>query len=125
MSFSYDIGNPVGQVRFLLGDTNGAAPLFSDEEITGMLTLLQGSIYQVAAACCERLARGFASANNQVKIGDFGYQSESSAQHYLDLAERFREVEENIPAFAVAEENLSGFNELAIIRNWVLRTEGF
>jgi hypothetical protein len=34
-------------------------------------------------------------------------------------------MEDEYPAFAVAEENLSSFNELTIIRNFVLRNEGF
>lgn len=128
MSFSYDVTQPIGQVRFLIGDTDTAIvanQLFTDEELTAILNLLNGSLYQTAAACCENLARKYAAANNQVKIGDFQYSSESAASHYLDLATRFREVEENLPAFAVAEENLSGFNELAIIRNYVLRTDGY
>jgi hypothetical protein len=28
-----------------------------------------------------------------------------------------------LPAWGIIEENLCGFNEMVIIRNWVLRTE--
>jgi hypothetical protein len=126
MAFTYDIATPVGQVRFLIGDTDTTTPanqLFTDEEITAMLGLLGGSIYQVAAACCEQLARRYASLSSSVKIGDYQFSGESAAKNYLDMAARFRDVEDNMPAFAIAEENLSGFNELILIRNYVLRTE--
>jgi hypothetical protein len=40
------------------------------------------------------------------------------------MAARFRELDENTPAFGVAEENVSQFNELDIIKNYIQRTEG-
>lgn len=125
MSFTYDSATQVGQVRFLIGDTNEAAPLFTDEEINALLGRFSGSLYQTAAACCENLARRYTITSSMVKMGDYQYSSGDLSKTYLDMAARFREVEDNIPVFDVAEENLSGFSELAIIRNYVLRTEGF
>lgn len=124
MAFTYDLATDTGKLRFLLGDTVQATALFQDEELAMLLALYSNSLYLSAAACCESLARRAATNANAVKIGDYQYSSESAAKHYLELAQRFRDAENDIPVFDVAEENLSGFNELAIIRNWVLRTDG-
>ena len=39
------------------------------------------------------------------------------------MAQRCRDAGNNLPAWGIIEENLCGFNEMVIIRNWVLRTE--
>lgn len=126
MSFSYDITRmgAIDQVRFLIDDTQSSGHKFEDEEIQFFLNLYNGSIFYAGAACLEKLATKFASQSQAVKIGDYQYSASTGAQQYRDMAQRLRDMEDNYPAFGIAEEDLSGFNELTIIRNYVLRTEG-
>jgi hypothetical protein len=125
MAFTYVISTLIGQVRFLIDDTVDSGHKFEDEEIQVFLDLYSNSIFYAGAACLERLATRFATTSQTVKIGDYQYGSSTAAQQYREMAERLRAMEDEYPAFAVAEENLSSFNELTIIRNFVLRNEGF
>jgi hypothetical protein len=124
MSFTYDLTTDVGKVRFFINDQNEPAQ-FTDEEIQAMLDLNGGSLYLAAAMCLESLASKYAGSSTLVQIGDFETRKGDKSKQYLDAAQRMREVEDNIPSFAIAEQNLSSFNEIEIIRNWVFRTEGF
>lgn len=56
MAFTYNpaLASEADQVRLLLGDTNAADPLLSDEEIAAML-LLEGGITEAAARAAETL----------------------------------------------------------------------
>lgn len=66
----------------------------------------------------------FRSGGTSVKIGDYETAVDvgALAKSLLDQAEGYRTLVEETPAFAIAEENLSAFNELIIISNWIYRT---
>lgn len=53
MTFTFDLGNDIGKVRFEVGDTVGSNPLFTDEEITYKLTEHGGQVLPAAAALCD------------------------------------------------------------------------
>lgn len=125
MTFTYDLATDVGKVRFLLSDSNGVTPKFTDEEIGAALELYSGSLNLAAAACCDSLAvRLTMDPDNGRQIGDTKTDLTAATDALREMAARFRTVEEELPAFAIAEENLSTFNELEIIRNYIMRTEG-
>ena len=132
----------VGQMRLMIGDTNSSSPNFQDEELqsianvvsgmeSGWQTVAWGAIPQtelLLLACAQAMdclaARLAASASGQtVKIGDYQYSGKDQIKAVQDMGQRFRDAVNNLPAWGIIEENTCGFNEMVIIRNWVLRTE--
>lgn len=129
MSFSLDITTDVGKVRYLIGDVVAASATFTNEEITGFLAFVADqnfgvqSILLACAFACDAMASLLTRTMQAIKLGDYQNDDSSKVKAFKDQATRFRDLEYNTPAFAVVEENLSGFNELEIIRNYILRTE--
>lgn len=145
MPFTYDLTTTIGKMRLLLGDTVQASANFQDEELQAILDITdftlagpRGSVsfggqtipeneilFMACANAMDALAsRVAATPNGQtVKIGDYSITGKDQVQKLQDIAQRFRDAIENMPAYGIVEENLSAFNELLIIRNWVLRTE--
>jgi hypothetical protein len=133
----------IEKVRLLIGApvtvfTSGGASTtisYTDDEIQAFLdlwTVYAGTNdqYYMAAylglkALASRFMVLFRSGGTSVKIGDFETSIEvgAFAKSLLDQAEGYRVLVEETPAFAIAEENLSMFNELIIIRNWIYRTQ--
>jgi hypothetical protein len=107
----------------LIGDTDSTDVQLTDEEISAMLELEAGALYLTCAACLDSLANKTAVGFTQVKIGSLDLNDKDKVAALRLQAENFRTLDAETPAFAVAEENLSNFNELEIIRNYILRTE--
>jgi hypothetical protein len=124
MSFTADITTDIGKVRYLIGDTDPTAPNFTDEVITGFLNMVDGNINLACAMLLESLATSAAVNLTNITLGSLRIDETSKAASIKDMAQRFRELDCVTPAFAVAEENLSQFNELDIIKNYIQRTEG-
>jgi len=142
MSFTYDLTSTIGQMRLLIADTDGTTPLFQDEElqafqdITSMMLVgpttffgggdipQQELLLLSCAQAMDALANKVSATHGQtVTIGDFTVAAQDQVTSLQGTAQRFRDAVNNLPAWGIIEENLSGFNELTIIRNWVLRTE--
>lgn len=72
MTWTYS-GNPGSssrdELRFLIGDTDSADPLFSDEELDYLLTEHGGSVPAAAMASCRRLIAKYSRYVDQ-KTGD-------------------------------------------------------
>lgn len=91
MAFTYDPGTTIGQVRLLIPDTESAAALFSDEELSVLLGLAEDDPREAAATALETIARdrGLRLAK-RIQVG--GYSSESHAvSDLLAAAARLRE----------------------------------
>jgi len=123
MAFNYDVATDAGKVRLLCQDVIQATAWFQDADIQAMLDLNLGSVRLAAAQACDGIAARLAPSSNKTVIGDYQIDTSEVYKAFLSLAERLREDEYNLPAFGTVEEPLSGFNELMIIRNWVLRTQ--
>ena len=131
MSWTLDITTNWGKVRYLIGDITQATASFTDEELQGFLTFSgmtapdgqTQSIFLAAALACDSMASQVARTMEKFAIGDYDNDESKKYDALKNQAQKFRDLEYNTPAFAVAEENLSGFNELEIIRNFILRTE--
>lgn len=142
MTATYDVTTPTGQIRLLIGDTNITTPNFYDEEIQAIMNLtagqLQGPMYQfstpvsgnevlflICASLMDSLASRVAASKNgrSYKIADFQITGKDQVKAIQDIAQRFRDAINSMPAWGIIEENNCGFNELTLIRNWVLRTE--
>jgi hypothetical protein len=143
MSFTYDLTTVTGQMRLLLGDTVQASANFQDEElqvfqnvVSGMESGPQGFFGDAAISqnellllsCAQAMdslasrTAGFGSGQT-VQIGDYRLTGKDQVKAIQDIAQRFRDAVNNLPAWGIIEENTCGFNEMVIIRNWVLRTE--
>lgn len=71
MSWTYDLSNTNGQVRFLIGDTLSTDPVSNtDEEITFCLATNNSDIYKSASFAC----RAWAAKLNQALSVDQGSQ---------------------------------------------------
>lgn len=85
----------------------------------GMIT----EIYFAAAQALYALASAASVNLTEVRIGD--YQDSSGRNKVTALraaGDAFLKIYYETPAWAIVEEDLSDFNALITIRNWVLRT---
>ena|ERR1700688_4151476 len=143
MSFSYDVTTTTGKIRLMIGDMVQASAYFQDEELQAIQNVISGMesgpqgffgtaaipqnellMFSCAAAMDALAARVSASASGQsVKIGDYQVSGKDQVKALQDIAQRFRDAVNNLPPWGIIEENTCGFNEMVIIRNWVLRTE--
>lgn len=142
MSFTYVVSTMIGSMRLLIGDTNAAAPYFQDEELQQIANIVAGmesgwstvagsaipqtelvllSSAQAIDCLATKLAAG--PAGQTITLNDYKLTGKDQIQKLQDMAQRFRDAVNNLPAWGIIEENLCGFNEMVIIRNWVLRTE--
>ena len=76
------------RVRFLVGDTNTADQLISDEEIQYMGTI-EGSDFSVAAGCCEAIA-GVLGRKVDMTEGKLSIKLSQRSKGYMDRAARLR-----------------------------------
>lgn len=142
MSATYNLATVTGQMRLMTGDTNLASPNFQDEELQAILNVTSGMesgwqtvsdsaipqnelLLLACATTMEALASRTAGGGGgqSVTIGDYKLVGKDQVKAIQDIAQRFRDAVNNLPAWGIIEENLCGFNEMVIIRNWVLRTE--
>jgi hypothetical protein len=144
MSFTYSLPptGVVDQMRLLIGDTNSTNPNFQDEELqcvanivsgmeSGWQTVSDSAIPQnellllACATAMDALASRTASrgSGQSVTLGTYKLVGKDQVKAIQDIAQRFRDAVNNLPAWGIIEENTCGFNEMVIIRNWVLRTE--
>lgn len=112
---------PVMQVRVLIGDQNSVK--FTDDEVQLFLDVSDESLFLAAALGCDAQASKIGANLKEQRLGDF---SDSSGRNQVAALQAqalaYRKLEYETPAFAIAEQNLSDFNALIIIRNFVLRT---
>lgn len=106
MTYTYLLGNSIGQVRLLISDNVEADAQFSDEEITAFLTMASGSVNIAAALALESWAAALSDSAESEKIGDYAYTKKQAANK-MALAERLRENEAEMPVSTWAEMDLT------------------
>ena len=113
-------------VRTLIGDQASAS--FTDTEI-GLFNQLAGvngagaEYYLAASIALGAIASKVSTNLQEVRIGDFVDSSGKNQVTSLRAqADAYKQLYYDTPAFAVIEDNVSDFNALIIIRNFVLRT---
>ncbi len=134
MSFTYDVGTPLGQVRFLVADTDPASEIFSDDELMMCLQFesSQGlyisgqaatsaisaanppipqvySVYRAAAMALDSLAANKARLSSVTKLLDVELDVNSAAKQLKDQASGYREIESKRGNFAIAEMVVNDF----------------
>lgn len=117
----------IDKVRLLIGDQD-VPQNFADADIQAFLDLSDvyagnDQIFMAAALGCDQQAK-VSAPNSGLKLGDYS-TNKGITTDFQTAAQRYRDIVCNTPAFAIAEKNLSGFSELEIIRNYVLRTGEF
>ena len=134
MSFTYDPTNDIGKVRLLIADTSSIppGPSFQDADIQGFLDLEGENVLLAAADACDALAAkiaqtlaGSGGRGQKVQIGNYSVYTQAGQTAYdafITQAKnlRCRASGENDPAFLVAEQSLSSFNTIDMLRNWAL-----
>ncbi len=93
MTFTYS-GDPStstrNYVRFLLNDTDSTDALFSDEELSYVITEWNGDAYDAARECAEILIARFArlADSTSKSVGDISVSESfgSKVTHYKELA---------------------------------------
>jgi len=127
----------IGNLRVLINDMDSKE--FTDAQLQSFFDVAatyesaaagtpiagNGSIFLAAAFATESLVVKYATIPiTEVSIGGFQTSVGRTQARFLEQqAERWRDLYYNTPAFAIIEENNCGFNELTIIRNWILRNE--
>jgi hypothetical protein len=91
----------------------------------GTLLPGDGNLLLAASLALQSLVTKYGSIPIQeVSIGGFQSSVGRTQVRFLEQqAQRFYDMYIDTPAFAIIEENNCGYNELTIIRNWVLRNE--
>ncbi len=93
MAFTYSATNlttDLAKVRRLIGDTDSANPLFTDEELDFIIDE-EPTIYGAAAVACEALAAEY-SIKVDKSVGDLKLSLSQKHEQFLAMAKRFREL---------------------------------
>lgn len=105
MSWSYDITLPTAKdrVRLLIGDTDIADPLISDEEIIALLQLCQSQERRCAGEIAQAIAARL-SRQADIAIGGMRENLSRLAVNYMSLANRL----------LTQHEQEQGFHDIAV-----------
>lgn len=118
----YDPSNDIGKVRLKI--TDKTEPFhFTDDELQIFLDEA-GSINVASATALETWASEIGRKEQNEKIGDHQLDTKGRAAAMLKTADALRAIDEESPAFGIAEQNLSQANETDIVLNHFARTLG-
>ena len=106
MTATYDLTTNVGKVRLIIGDTNIANAVFTDEELTYFLTANSDSVNLAAASACEAWVAKYAASPSSERIGDYSY-TQQAVENFNKLAKELREKEATTPCSDWASLNLT------------------
>jgi hypothetical protein len=91
MTFTYTGAciTDIEKLRRMIGDTNSADPLMTDEELAPILAENVDDLITAAAEACEEIAAGF--ARDAVSyVGDLNNSPALKVDNYLKMARAFR-----------------------------------
>jgi len=123
MAFTYTLSTNVGKVRNLIGDAVDSGHILEDADITSFLTMTANDLYMAAYHCLMRIANSQALLAKMKKAGDYQEDIRSVAKELRENAKMFKEMSENIPAEAQAEQFLNDFSYRDILDRKDLRGE--
>lgn len=111
MTFTYsstDLSTVLAQVRLEMGDTDSAAPLFTDEELQRWITARASNVLLAAADACDALARKFARRFDFQSDNQRFSRSQMSKQ-YAALAQSLRDRASGVTS--VATTRIDGYSQ--------------
>ena len=117
---TYDLTSSVGQVRLLIMDTDTSDAVFSDAEISVFLALESDSVRLGAATALEAIASEKGRLAVFLRTLNYEKDSKETVKDILAIAQRLRDLEEDAPAYGVAEVAQTAFSVVDIIVNrWI------
>jgi len=123
MSFTFDTSTNIGKVRTLIGDTDSANVILTDEEIQVFLDLRINDIYLSSADALRRMAADKAILEKKIKAGNYEEDPRGMSKTLRELAQTYEETAANAPAEAFTETVLTDFNYRTIVGDRALRGE--
>jgi hypothetical protein len=115
-SYSYDPTTAVGAVRLSIGDAESTTPvaslpatrkdwgcIFSDEEISAVLSAVGGDQLEAAAALCDKIAVSLALQEASIRVGDYSLDPKGMAALMAARAKDLRAQAHAQPAEALVE----------------------
>lgn len=97
MTFTYsdtDISTDLAKVRLLIGDTNSADPLATDEEINAAISLTS-NVYEAAAWMCRAIAGKFAR-DIDTSVESVSRKASQRRDSYVKLAQQLESQSVNL-----------------------------
>ncbi len=116
MTFTYDVSDPIGQVRMNIPDKVSADAFWTDEEIEAFLVQEDSSVKRAAAAALEAMASDEAYVQKQMRLMDTSTNGPAVSDALLARAKMLREqadvadAGEEGGAFDVAEQVFDDFS---------------
>lgn len=121
MSFTYDTDTDTGKVRLLIQDTTADGAAFSDEEIAVFLDMECDVVRLAAAMALEALAADKAKVALRQKTLNFDKDTRGISKELREQAQSFRDSENSVPAYGVAEVNSGVLSAQEITHNQAIR----
>lgn len=134
MAFTYDVSTALGQVRFLVADTDPSNQIFEDDElemclqfessqglyISGQAAVTAApvanpivpqvySVYRAAAMALDGLAANSARLSSVTKLLDVELDTGKASADLKSQAKNYREIESRRGHFAIAEMVVNDF----------------
>lgn len=91
MAITTDPTTALGQVRLLISDTNAAAPVFDDNEITAFLTLEAQNVRMAAAQALDTIASNEVMVSKVIRTQDLQTDGSKVAAELRARATSLRE----------------------------------
>lgn len=88
-TYSGDLTDPIQEVRFLIQDTDGDYPLFTDTEVSYALGAANGATRRASIVLVERLLARFAGMADTTEL-DLSIRASQLYDHYKDLLATLR-----------------------------------
>lgn len=107
----------------MIGDTTESSAVFANEEINGVLSMVESDVYEASALLLRRLAKDKALLAVYKKAGDYSEDNREIGKQLLALANKYEEKSQSVPAEQIATEVYTDFNYREIMRNKSLRNE--
>ena len=149
MSFTYDFSTApqLSQVRLLIADTDSTQPIFQDAEINQFLYLTSSqniyaasqsyptgsnvpavpvqvySVYRAAATALDSIASNKALLASITSLLDVKLDASKAAKALHEQAQAWREMEDNMGHFAIAEQVFDQFTARERVWKQFLRLE--
>lgn len=108
MTYTYDLSDDIGKVRVLIPDRVESEALFTDEEITAILSMEVG-LKRAVALCLETLASDNALVLKVIKVQNIQTDGASVARALLARAAQLRSQADNDESDAEASFDIAEF----------------
>ena len=110
----------IGKVRILIADASSPF-VFTDADINGILTLMDQDILSTSGMLLRSKAADKALIAKFVKAGEFSEDTRDVSKRLIELAAKYEEMAQQVPAEADAEYGGTPFAQARFLVNEALR----